>query len=297
MRDCPLCASRAPRPFETIGGTGGEISFVICAKCGMVYQPEKVDSLDLEAFYRRGYRQSVQVVEEPIEKDIFTQQARARAQLGFIRSRLDRVRLHLDIGCSSGALLEAVSGHFGCRSVGVEPGEAYREYASRRGLTVVPTIEDLAPDLHGAVDLISISHVLEHVPEPVALLTDLRTRLLAPGGWVLIETPNLYEHPSLEPAHLTAFTGSTLRAVTERAGLRVLAVRAHGGFRSRTLALYLKLLAREDGLFASRLPRALPAGVRLARRLGSAKRRLLTRLLPARTWVAPETFLRQENGP
>ncbi len=52
------------------------------------------------------------------------------------------------------------------------------------------------------VGLISMFHVLEHLPDPVGYLSALRQKFLEPDGWLLIEVPNLYAHDCFEVAHL-----------------------------------------------------------------------------------------------
>jgi hypothetical protein len=44
---------------------------------------------------------------------------------------------HLDIGSSSGMLLERLSEDLGLQGSGVEPGDAYRDFSRKRGLQVV----------------------------------------------------------------------------------------------------------------------------------------------------------------
>jgi len=78
-------------------------------------------------------------------------------------------------------------------------------------LTVYPSLDDLGQADGGRFDLVSMAHVLEHIPNPVEYLSDLRERYLTPDGWLLIEVPNLYAHDSFEIAHSIAFSSHTLR--------------------------------------------------------------------------------------
>jgi hypothetical protein len=62
---------------------------------------------DLGAFYSRGYRFLQQGTEDPTEKDLAVQEARALGTVRMIAGALPSLGRHLDLGSSSGALLEA----------------------------------------------------------------------------------------------------------------------------------------------------------------------------------------------
>ena len=217
------------------------------------------------------------------------QTARARLTVGLVGHHLRLVSRHLDLGSSSGALLEAVRDRFRSQGVGIEPGEIYRRHAVARGLRVFPSQAQLVEAGEAPFDLVTAMHVLEHLPDPIQTLVDLRRQHMNPEGFLLIEVPNLAEHEALELAHLQAFTRSSLRDTAERAGFRVLWVRCHGSFRSPVLRLYITLLAQPaNHAQVRRYPPFAARRSRLARSLGVAKRRFFTRHFPDWTWQSPE---------
>jgi hypothetical protein len=286
---CPLCGSAERSRFESLADAWGDITYQLCGVCGLVYQSPRPNQPDLERFYAGDYRRVHQETEEPTRKDLAMQAARAAATLAWIRPQIARVDRHLDVGSSSGALLAAVRHAYGSAGVGVEPGEAYRRYSRGAGFRVYSSLEELDRSREPGFDLLTIMHVLEHLPDPVDSLRGLRERHAAPGALLVVEVPNLFEHAALERAHMTAFSPSSLRAAVARAGFDVVASQAHGSFRSPILRLFLTVAARARA--GDRPPpriRSSPVGVRLGRRLGAAKRRLLTRLLPDWTWQDPE---------
>jgi 2-polyprenyl-3-methyl-5-hydroxy-6-metoxy-1,4-benzoquinol methylase len=247
---------------------------------------------ELKAFYAREYRLTRQASEGPTEKDLAMQVARARVTLGLIATRIPAAARHLDLGSSSGALMEAFQRHFGSTSVGVEPGEAYLNYSRGRGHRVYHSLESLSEAGEPLFDVVSVMHVLEHLPNPVGSLVELREKYMTSRGLLLVEVPNLADHQSFELAHLHAFTASTLTDCLARAGFRKVWARTHGSFRSPVLRLYITLLARVTDTPSPTRPFPFPAlRHRLLRRLGSAKREFFTRHYPDWTWQSPEKVI------
>jgi trans-aconitate methyltransferase len=251
---------------------------------------------ELEVFYRSEYRLHREGTDQPTAKDLLVQAARARLTVQWIDSLVKPPSRHLDVGSSSGALLEAFHDRFGCAGVGLEPGEAYRSYSLQRGLRVFPSPAELAKADERRFDLMTAMHVLEHIPDPVEALTRFREDLLAPAAHLLIEVPNLSEHEALELPHLHAFTPRSLKDTVRRAGFRVVRAHVHGSFRSPVLRLYITLLARAADRPTPMGPLPLAdLRSRLVRRLGVAKRRFFTQAFPDWTWQSPEKVLSLES--
>lgn len=89
----------------------------------------------------------------------------------------------LDFGCAGGHLLDALS----CASrAGVEANPAARAYAAEvYGIDARPAVADFED---GSFDVVVSNHVLEHVPYPIAALTEVR-RVLRPSGRLLLCVP------------------------------------------------------------------------------------------------------------
>jgi len=108
------------------------------------------------------------------------------------RARLAGARV-LDVGCGGGLLAESL-----CRAgasvtaVDLAPAmiEAARAHASQSGLAVdyrVASAESLASGEPHAFDVVTCMEMLEHVPQPAAMLRTFAD-LLAPGGELFIST-------------------------------------------------------------------------------------------------------------
>jgi len=71
-------------------------------------------------------------------------------------------------------------------------------------------------------DLISMTHVLEHLPAPMATLRNLRSQI-SPNGYLIVEVPNCEVDPFsiLTADHCSHFSPKNLEALLETAGFEV----------------------------------------------------------------------------
>lgn len=284
---CPLCGSRKSALFDQRSFRDIPVTNRLCQDCGLVYQSPRMSEAQLNAFYESEYRQLYQGSQGPDRKDLAVQEGRAAALLEFTRPYIKEIKRHLDIGCSAGLLLQSFRGAFACQSVGIEPGTAYRDYARQLGLQVYASLDELHAAQEAPFDLVSLAHVLEHLPDPVDYLHRLRTDLLAKHGRLLLEVPNLYAHDSFEVAHLVSYSEHSLQQVLRKAGFETLALQAHGRPRSHLIPLYLTAIAipaePQDGYHLEPEKRVV-----WKRRAGMLRRWLLTRLQPDRAWIPAE---------
>ena len=139
----------------------------------------------------------------------------------------------LDVGCGSGAFLSGMRER-GWTVVGVEPDPVAAAAARRNGIDVRDGMLADAAFTDDAFDAIVLSHVIEHVHDPIALLREC-SRVLRPGGTLVMMTPNLTsvghqrfgaDWRGLEPPrHLHIFSVDSLAACARSAGLAVSEVR------------------------------------------------------------------------
>ena len=94
----------------------------------------------------------------------------------------------LDVGCSSGSLLE-IAAEIGFSVAGVEPALAAASAARRAGFDVFTGRLQDAGYAAQSFDVITLIELIEHVTDPLDLLRTSH-HLLRPGGAVLINTPN-----------------------------------------------------------------------------------------------------------
>jgi len=156
-------------------------------------------------------------LKEAVELSVMTLDGRMRGKL-------------LDVGCGDGRFLAKMR-DLGWEVTGVEPDGLAVEVARERfGLDVHRgTLEDIRfPER--TFDVVTMNHVIEHVPDPVGTLEEC-LRVLKPGGRLVVTTPNVeslghrlfgkrWFHLD-PPRHLYLFSARSLLMCAERAGLRV----------------------------------------------------------------------------
>jgi SAM-dependent methyltransferase len=187
------------------------------------------DAAELASFYERAYS------EDPIAS---ATHARWRA-LGAVgkgehvialcrRAGLDPAST-LDVGCGDGALLcELRTRGFGGRLHGVEISQAAVAIARARPAIDAVTLYDGAhlAAASETYDLGILSHVLEHVPDPVALLAEVARACRAVAVEVPLEANWSARRTSRRSraaaiGHLQRLSRDALRGIVSRAGLAV----------------------------------------------------------------------------
>lgn len=198
-----------------------------CADCGLAFAPERPAG-ELRALYDAGYFEDY-AHGEGYDADPRQRRWENRMRIRFVRRHAEGGRL-LDVGCAKGDFLAAAR-EAGFAVHGVEPADAAAAAARARGLDVTTGTLDDMPRGPGSLDVVTMWHVLEHIPTPLATLRRLHDEL-APGGHLLIEVPNAESvaaqrdggrwHAAEVLYHVSQYGPRSLRTLVTRAGFEVL---------------------------------------------------------------------------
>jgi len=284
LQFCPLCKNGQLKHFETVIFHDLKIENQICSHCGFVFQNPRMSGQQLSDFYNQSYRELYQGQANPTERDLHIQRERSGHLLKILKGNVHLVSRHLDIGSSAGVLLKTVEAYYNCSSVGVEPGDAYRKFARDFDIDVYSSLQKIRDDNLGPFDLISMVHVLEHIPDPVSYLSELRELYLDQDGYLLLEVPNLFFHDSFEIAHMSAFSKHSLSQTLMKSGYSIVESIAHGLPRSKLIPLYLTILAKPvKNATQNKVKPEL--WVKNKRKLGFFYRRIVQKIFPNRSWL------------
>lgn len=232
-RDCPVCGAHTPkaapqplhqRRFAQLPGLDSASfvqQLVACGDCGAIHVSAYLAPGDLAAYYggMSSYEYLESEAEFPREEAL-----RSQRQVDFLRPYLagtDTPRV-LDVGCSIGHTLHLLREQ-GCAVRGVEPSLGLSRIARQRyGIEVDTRFIDAGSQLPDGQHLVLLSHVLEHLLDPMAMLTAIR-RALRPDGLLFIEVPaiELFDERDLFQLsfeHVNYFSHGSLGNLMRRAG-------------------------------------------------------------------------------
>lgn len=158
---------------------------------------------------------------------------------GIFQERQDFVHMFLrdrppgrlfDAGCGDGQFLHLMKQR-GWQGKGVDFDAAAIETGKKKyGVDLEVGDFQTVPIEGSSFDAVTMSHVIEHVPDPIACLDKCR-RLLKPGGRLIVTTPNIRSlgHQTFKgawrglepPRHLHIFPHHILGECARRSGLKV----------------------------------------------------------------------------
>lgn len=258
---CPVCiqsrttlASRRSRRREPL-------LTVACNDCGLFRNDPLPTSEELRRFHEVDYRESYKGVRTPKARNVYRSARLAKHRLGQLRRWLPASARILDVGSGSGEWLNVLQ-QAGHRVSGVEADPFYGEFARRQYGVEVETAGILDLTLpENSLDVITMFHVLEHLPNPVAVLQRLHG-WLRPGGLLIVEVPNtncLHQHPAgrFHSAHVIGFTAESLDYAGQAGGWQRLEL-SLGDHDRNLLAVFRKPEAGE-AIAPPALPKTLPS--------------------------------------
>jgi len=228
---CPACGAtgiartQAIEDFEYRVRDGAV--YATCAGCGSLYQWPMPDGATLSSYYPAAYHS--------LGSGGFVQNLRHDIRLRTLETRLRGPGAILDYGCGNGSFMVRASRTIRDRQfMGYEIGERPETTTLENGrVTIVRgSIDDLLTILPECA-VISMNHVIEHLPDPFEVIARLLTKL-APGAWFEGQTPaaGSLEHHVFRtrwsgyhaPRHTVVFSPRGMQSFLARVGLEEVGV-------------------------------------------------------------------------
>lgn len=158
----------------------------------------------------------------------FVKSIALKNKLKLINSQSPKGRI-LDIGAGVGDFL-SVCKNDGWQTIGIEPSDKAKNIAISKGVSFVENLSELE---NHSFDIITMWHVLEHVPNLEEQITELK-RLIKPNGTIIIAVPNFKSFDAKHygqfwaafdvPIHLWHFSKTAIKKLFAREKLELIKV-------------------------------------------------------------------------
>lgn len=170
---------------------GFPVPSIICSKCGIIRSGLVFDTKSNNEFYKNEYRSIYVGAKIPPTNFFNNQIERGRELFTFWNNILSDVKLSnvFEVGCGAGGILQTFFER-GIKCSGNDYDVQYLDYGKSRGLDLyfgdyTEILED------NSVDLIILSHVMEHFLDPISDVLKIVGKVRS-GGYLLVEVPGIY---------------------------------------------------------------------------------------------------------
>lgn len=241
---CPGCGFEGEHAVHTRATdhtvSGEQFAVALCPSCALLHTLPRPEGAALDRYYDSpDYISHTSAKRNLMERLYNVGRGWALKQKIALIQRhspkpTDAKPMHLlDVGAGTGHFL-AEARQNGYTVTGVEPSAAARQVAERSQKIALLTEDSLGSLPDGRFDVITLWHVLEHVPAPQARLAELH-RLLSPTGILCIAVPNPQSADASHygpdwaawdvPRHLNHFMPNVMRGMGAKAGLKSIATK------------------------------------------------------------------------
>lgn len=189
------------------------ISIACCQECGLVQLFDIPSEQDLLEFYESKYRFEYRKQDKPSSKHVYRAGSLAISRLKKISPFLKKNAKLLDIG-SGGGEFTYLASRMGADARGIDPSSGYLEFGKDHYSIDVEQKQISELEDKYSYKVVTMFHVLEHLPDPTKVIKKVH-QMLDAGGYFIIEVPNL-ESKASSPfnhffkAHICYFTSLSL---------------------------------------------------------------------------------------
>lgn len=233
LANCPICETDKIETVNEIRDhflTGEKFQLTKCRNCGFLFTNPRPEKSLLGKYYE--------------SEDYFSHSKKKKGLITFLYDSVKNYSLNkkykiisaykndgniLDIGCATGEFLNQFKKH-GWKTKGIEPADEPRQFAIENYHLDVQPEEALNEFYEDSFDVISMWHVLEHVPDLKERMEQIR-RILKKDGLLVIALPNYLSWDGQHyqdywagydvPRHLYHFTQKTITELLARYSLSI----------------------------------------------------------------------------
>ncbi len=208
-----------------------EYNVVVCHRCGFVYADPAATQLDYDRFYCEWSKYDDSATATGSGVSPFDAGRLNVTAADIARALPSRAASILDAGCATGGLLTALRDQGFTAVAGLDPSPRCAAACRDRGFEAYVGSIATAPAHMPKFDCVVFSHVLEHVYDIPAFFAAAR-RLLAPGGYLYLETPDATRYDDylyapfqeFNTEHINHYSARALENTARRFGFQPIVV-------------------------------------------------------------------------
>lgn len=236
---CPLCSCGEGWLVASKDRYALPVKTAVCQNCGLVFTANPLDQRSTVRFYAEQYRRLYggEDLSGPEWAERSSKWFNERLDFpDMLAARMTELSPHdlsglvvIELGCGGGWNLYGFHKR-GALVIGFDYDQRIIEEGRKMGMRMNAGSADEAVTLGVKADLVILSHVMEHVANPVEFLSRVR-RILKPGGKLFITQPGLKSFQfgdwggglgrQLQNAHNFIFEGVTLKLLAGITGYSV----------------------------------------------------------------------------
>ncbi len=186
---CPACSNTSWRFIErrrelSFENTQESVSYYICPKCGIVRRSPQPTEESLRRYYSTAWQTRVDRLSDGLDHA-------ARWVAEGLKPYTTRLHAAVDVGAPTRNFLERIQREISIERLDIQNPQQHEEAAGECWLGGAES------NLRGNYELVTSTHVLEHVARPQEFLEHLATFVEPHGGFLYIEVPSTEnEHAS-----------------------------------------------------------------------------------------------------
>jgi 2-polyprenyl-3-methyl-5-hydroxy-6-metoxy-1,4-benzoquinol methylase len=235
-RICDAIEEKQTLRAEDVFGGRDEHNFWECSHCGVIYLYPYLSKEEEIHFYKKEFEKfmSSRVGDHRdwsnAKKHISSNQDQVERRWRFVEEHIEQDKTLLEIGCSSGFMMDAFRDS-GLECCGVEPSGEFLEFLKDNGHRAYESLADLKKMEDKKFDIIAHFFVFEHIANPFEFLEETY-KMLNSGGVIIAEIPSstdvltsVYTIPAFEKfywsiAHHYYYNPKSLKYILDKLGYR-----------------------------------------------------------------------------